>query len=61
MSTSPALQSHWRQRDLDVLWHPCTQMREHHTDLLPLVPVARGEGAWLIDFEGRRYLDAVSS
>ena len=61
MSTSPALQSHWRQRDLAVLWHPCTQMREHHTDLLPLVPIARGEGAWLIDFEGRRYLDAVSS
>ncbi len=61
MSTSPALQADWRQRDLAVLWHPCTQMREHHTDLLPLVPVARGEGAWLIDFEGRRYLDAVSS
>jgi len=61
MSTSPALQAHWRQRDLEVLWHPCTQMREHHTELLPLVPIARGEGAWLVDFEGRRYLDAVSS
>ncbi len=61
MSTSPALQDHWRQRDLSVLWHPCTQMREHHTDLLPLVPIERGEGAWLIDFGGRRYLDAVSS
>ena len=61
MSTSPDLQSHWRQRDLEVLWHPCTQMREHHTELLPLVPIARGEGTWLIDFEGRRYLDAVSS
>ena len=61
MSTAPSLQAHWRQRDLEVLWHPCTQMREHHNDLLPLVPIARGEGAWLIDFEGRRYLDAVSS
>ena len=50
----------WRSRDLDVLWHPCTQMREHpHT--LPLVPIARGEGAWLIDHDGNRYLDAVSS
>ncbi|WP_068832850.1 adenosylmethionine--8-amino-7-oxononanoate transaminase [Xanthomonas graminis] len=50
----------WRQRDLAVLWHPCTQMREHpHT--LPLLPIARGEGAWLIDHEGNRYLDAVSS
>jgi len=35
-------------------------MREHpHT--LPLVPIARGEGAWLIDHDGNRYLDAVSS
>ncbi len=51
---------HWRERDLAVLWHPCTQMREHpHT--LPLVPIERGEGAWLIDRDGRRYLDAVSS
>jgi adenosylmethionine-8-amino-7-oxononanoate aminotransferase len=50
----------WRSRDLDVLWHPCTQMREH-PDILPLVPIARGEGAWLIGQDGRRYLDAVSS
>jgi adenosylmethionine-8-amino-7-oxononanoate aminotransferase len=34
-------------------------MKVHAT--LPLVPVARGEGAWLHDFDGRRYLDAVSS
>ena len=51
---------HWRQRDLAVLWHPCTQMREH-PDTLPLVPIARGERAWLIDHDGGRYLDAVSS
>ncbi len=50
----------WRTRDLAVLWHPCTQMREH-PGLLPLVPIARGEGAWLIGHDGRRYLDAVSS
>jgi adenosylmethionine---8-amino-7-oxononanoate aminotransferase len=58
---SSELQQRWRARDLEVLWHPCTQMREHHSDTLPLVPIARGEGAYLIDFEGRRYLDAVSS
>ena len=50
----------WRERDLAVLWHPCTQMREH-PDVLPLVPIARGEGAWLVGYDGRRYLDAVSS
>jgi adenosylmethionine-8-amino-7-oxononanoate aminotransferase len=41
------------------VWHPCTQMKQHET--LPLVPIARGKGAWLYDFDGRRYLDAVSS
>jgi len=50
----------WRARDLAVLWHPCTQMREH-PDVLPLLPVARGEGAWLIGPDGSRTLDAVSS
>lgn len=48
------------RRDLAVLWHPCTQMREH-PDVLPLLPVARGEGAWLIGPDGSRWLDAVSS
>ena len=50
----------WRARDLAVLWHPCTQMREH-PDTLPLVPIERGEGAWLHGRDGVRYLDAVSS
>jgi adenosylmethionine-8-amino-7-oxononanoate aminotransferase len=50
----------WRSRDLAVLWHPCTQMREH-PDTLPLVPIARGEGPWLVGRDGRRYLDAISS
>ncbi|WP_295973190.1 adenosylmethionine--8-amino-7-oxononanoate transaminase [uncultured Xanthomonas sp.] len=58
--TAAQMAEAWRTRDLAVLWHPCTQMREH-PDTLPLVPIARGEGAWLIDHGGRRYLDAVSS
>ena len=52
--------AHWRARDLAVLWHPCTQMREH-PDILPLLPIAHGDGAWLVGRDGRRYLDAVSS
>jgi len=47
------------QRSLDSVWHPCTQMKRHET--LPLVPISHGEGAWLHDFDGKRYLDAVSS
>ena len=46
-------------RDLAHVWHPCTQMKDHET--LPPIPIRRGAGAWLEDFEGRRYLDAVSS
>ncbi|HYW75155.1 MAG TPA: adenosylmethionine--8-amino-7-oxononanoate transaminase [Gammaproteobacteria bacterium] len=49
----------WMQRDLAHVWHPCSQMKDH--EWLPLVPIERGEGAWLHDFEGRRYLDAISS
>jgi len=49
----------WMQRDLDVLWHPCSQMKDYQQ--LPLIPIKRGEGVWLEDFEGNRYLDAVSS
>ena len=51
---------HWRSRDLAVLWHPCTQMREHPHEM-PLVPISHGDGAWLVGRDGRRYLDAVSS
>ncbi|MGE5026995.1 MAG: adenosylmethionine--8-amino-7-oxononanoate transaminase [Betaproteobacteria bacterium] len=47
------------ERSLHAVWHPCTQMKQHET--LPLVPIARGEGVWLYDFDGRRHLDAVSS
>jgi adenosylmethionine-8-amino-7-oxononanoate aminotransferase len=42
-----------------AVWHPCTQMKE--LDAVPPLAVARGEGAWLIDTDGRRYLDAISS
>ena len=46
-------------RSLSAVWHPCTQMKRHET--LPLVPISRGEGVWLYDPEGKRYLDTVSS
>jgi adenosylmethionine-8-amino-7-oxononanoate aminotransferase len=46
-------------QDLAVLWHPCTQMKDHEG--LPLIPIRSGRGVWLEDFAGRRYLDAISS
>jgi adenosylmethionine---8-amino-7-oxononanoate aminotransferase len=48
------------QRDLAALWHPCTQMQDHEREL-PLIPIRRGQGAWLEGMDGRRYLDAISS
>jgi adenosylmethionine-8-amino-7-oxononanoate aminotransferase len=53
------MNAQWLARSRAAVWHPCTQMKVHET--LPLVPIARGEGAWLYDFAGKRYLDAVSS
>ncbi len=46
-------------RDLNVLWHPCSQMKDHEN--LPLTAIKSAKGAWLEDFDGNRYLDAISS
>ncbi len=46
-------------RSLQSVWHPCTQMKQHEN--FPLIPIQQGDGVWLIDTDGNRYLDAVSS
>ena len=48
-----------QDRSRAAVWHPCTQMARL-ADMPPL-PIARGEGPWLIDTDGRRYFDANSS
>ena len=48
-----------KNRDLDVLWHPCTQMKDH--EKLPLTPIKKGYGVYLEDFEGNKFIDAISS
>ncbi len=45
--------------DLRHVWHPFTQ-HGHWADEPPLV-VSHGEGVWLFDDGGRRYLDGTSS
>jgi len=47
------------QRSLQAVWHPCSQMKQHET--VPLLPIARADGPWLVGTDGRRYLDAISS
>ncbi len=46
-------------RSRAAVWHPCTQMKQHERQAL--VPISHGQGVWLYDFEGKRYLDAISS
>ena len=59
MTTATPTNAELVERDLQVLWHPCSQMKDYES--LPPIPIRRGRGAWLEDFEGRRYLDAISS
>lgn len=49
----------WPELDRKYVWHPFTQMQDwvQHE---PLV-IERAEGNYLIDTEGRRYLDGISS
>jgi adenosylmethionine-8-amino-7-oxononanoate aminotransferase len=46
--------------DKKYVWHPFTQMRDWTADPDTLV-IERGQGSHLIDSDGRRYLDGVSS
>ena len=48
-----------KEWDRKYLWHPFTQMQEWEQEE-PLV-IERGKGSYLIDTEGRRYLDGTSS
>src|SRR5579864_486692 len=49
----------WVERDAAVVWHGFTQM-SCYADNQPIV-VERAEGRELIDVDGNRYLDAISS
>ncbi|MGZ4694154.1 MAG: adenosylmethionine--8-amino-7-oxononanoate transaminase [Acidimicrobiales bacterium] len=49
----------WVARDAAVVWHGFTQMSTY-ADNAPII-VERAEGRELIDVDGRRYLDAISS
>ncbi len=47
------------ENDKNHLWHPFTQMKEW-AQTEPLI-IVEGEGNYLIDIDGNRYLDGVSS
>jgi adenosylmethionine-8-amino-7-oxononanoate aminotransferase len=48
-----------KQSDHKYLWHPFTQMQEWMTEE-PCI-ISQGDGHYLVDVNGRRYLDGVSS
>jgi adenosylmethionine-8-amino-7-oxononanoate aminotransferase len=45
------------ERDRAVNWHPYTQMKTADD----IIPIVRGEGVYLFDDKGNKYIDAVSS
>jgi adenosylmethionine-8-amino-7-oxononanoate aminotransferase len=48
-----------QEYDRRYVWHPFTQMREWEED--PPLVIVGGEGVWLIDSDGNRWLDGVAS
>ena len=44
-------------RSQQAVWHPCTQMKQ--LENLPLISIIKGQGVWLYDSDGNRYLDAL--
>ncbi|MBI5374660.1 MAG: adenosylmethionine--8-amino-7-oxononanoate transaminase [Candidatus Schekmanbacteria bacterium] len=50
---------HLEDIDRKIIWHPFTQMKEYIEEK-PLI-IERGEGSYLIDINGRKYLDGVAS
>jgi adenosylmethionine-8-amino-7-oxononanoate aminotransferase len=45
--------------DLEHIWHPCSQMKDY--ERLPLIPIKRGKGVYLYDFDDKAYIDNISS
>ncbi|WP_058486602.1 adenosylmethionine--8-amino-7-oxononanoate transaminase [Defluviitalea phaphyphila] len=46
-------------KDLKYIWHPSSQMKDYE-DFKPIV-IEKGEGVWLYDIDGNKYLDCISS
>lgn len=49
----------WIEKDLKYIWHPCSQMKDYE-ELKPIV-IKKGEGIYLYDTNGKKYIDVISS
>lgn len=50
----------WINKDLSYVWHPDTQHKQFEGDFKPVL-IERGEGIYVYDSDGNRYIDAISS
>lgn len=48
-----------QEKDLKYIWHPCSQMKDYEE--FPPIIIKKGNGVYLEDIEGKKYIDAVSS
>lgn len=51
--------SELQEKDLQYIFHPCAQMKDFEEN--PPLVITKGEGLYLIDEEGKRYMDCISS
>ncbi len=49
----------WAKTDLKYIWHPCSQMKRLRE--FPPIVIDHGEGIYLYDTEGSKYMDVISS
>jgi adenosylmethionine-8-amino-7-oxononanoate aminotransferase len=49
-----------KQRDLQHIWHPCSQMKDYENKI-PLISIKKAKGIYLYDYDGNKYIDAISS
>ncbi|MBP2636550.1 MAG: adenosylmethionine-8-amino-7-oxononanoateaminotr ansferase [Firmicutes bacterium] len=47
------------QKDLQHIWHPCSQMKDYEE--LPPIIIDHAKGLYLYDVDGKKYADVVSS
>ena len=51
----------WIEKDLKYVWHPDTQHKQYEgKDFKPTI-IEKGEGIYLYDIDGNKYIDGVSS
>lgn len=50
----------WINKDLSYVWHPDTQHKQFEGDFKPIL-IERGEGIYVYDADGNKYIDAISS